>query len=129
MSIDDPNSWMQGAAAFKSIFEGLRSAIGLVREVGASNNSSDAEKYIVEEALTKAARASEIAEAEIAKALGYELCKCRFPPVAMLTVGRGIDRKSGRALPVYECPVCGYNTGGGIPYKRTVPKEDTSEQA
>jgi hypothetical protein len=28
-----------------------------------------------------------IAEAEIAKALGYELCKCDFPPTPMRTVG------------------------------------------
>ena len=33
MSLDDPGAWAQGAAAFKAIFDGLRSAIGMVTDI------------------------------------------------------------------------------------------------
>jgi hypothetical protein len=38
-------------------------------------------------ALDQAEAAAKFAEAQIAKALGYDLCKCQFPPTPMLTVG------------------------------------------
>src|ERR1700737_18245 len=57
---------------------------------------------------------------EIAKALGYELCKCEFPPTPMLTVGELNGRpKTG---PVYECPKCGFNTAGAFMYNRIAPE-------
>jgi hypothetical protein len=67
-----------------------------------------------------------IAEAELAKAFGYELCKCDFPPTPMLTVGyfnwnHGANKKEGD--PVYECPKCGYNTAGPFNYQSITEKK------
>lgn len=73
MPIDDPNAWVHGAQAFKTIFDGLRSAIGLVKELRASGENSDAQTRLVDEALDKANEAAKIAEAQVAQALGYEL--------------------------------------------------------
>jgi len=77
-------------------------------------------------ALEAAETSSKIAEAEVAKALGYELCKCQFPPTPMLTVGMMEGRpKTG---PVYECPRCGFNTAHPYTYERIAP-ERTSPPA
>lgn len=37
--IDDPNTWSQGAAAFKGIFDRLRSAIGMLRDLRGSGDA------------------------------------------------------------------------------------------
>jgi hypothetical protein len=120
MPLDDPATWSQGALAFKSIFDGLRSAISMVREARGGQGDGK-ETILIEAALEKANAATAIAEAEVAKALGFELCKCQFPPTPMLTVGsrtpHGPDRQ--KVVPVYECPKCGFNTAGGWSYKRT----------
>lgn len=84
MPIDDPNTWTQGAAAFKSIFESLRSAIGMLRDLRGSGEASRREGELIDAALDKATKAAAVAEAEVAKALGYQLCKCEFPPTPML---------------------------------------------
>jgi len=101
MSLDDPTAWAQGANAFKAIFDGLRSAIGLVKEVRASGGGSEAQQQLVDEALEKAGTAAKIAEAQVAKALGYSLCQCTFPPQIMLSIGR---HPTGRER--FECPGC-----------------------
>jgi hypothetical protein len=121
MPIDDPNSWAHGATAFRQIFDGLRSAIGLVRDIRASGATAPAEQKLVDEALSKAEVAANIAEAEIAKALGFELCKCRFPPVAMLTVGHHLAFGGQKSGPVFECPRCGFNTAAPFNYTRIAP--------
>jgi hypothetical protein len=59
-----------------------------------------------------------IVEAQVLKALGYELCKCEVPPTPMLTVGHRIPRGQSRSEPVYECPKCGYNTAGEQTFTR-----------
>ncbi|GEM77006.1 hypothetical protein [Vibrio sagamiensis] len=42
-----------------------------------------------------------MAEAQIAQALGYQLCKCTFPPQIMLSVGyRDFEE-------AFECKLCG----------------------
>jgi hypothetical protein len=46
-------------------------------------------------ALATAESSARMAEAEVAKALGYELCRCQFPPTPMLTVGY-FNRPVGR---------------------------------
>jgi lipopolysaccharide biosynthesis regulator YciM len=120
MPIDDPHTWSQAAEAFKGIFDGLRSAISLVREVQGASPANDQQEKLISAALTKAEDASKIAEAEIAKALGYELCKCEFPPTPMLTVGfREVYGKEGQSQSVYECPKCGFLTSGMWSFTRT----------
>jgi hypothetical protein len=121
MPLDDPNTWAQGAAAFKAIIDGLRSAIGLVKDVRNSGGSNAAQDKLVDEALMKAEAATKIAEAELAKAFGYELCKCEFPPIPMNTVGAIDNSMAQMRGPVYECPRCGYNTAHGWSYKRIAP--------
>jgi hypothetical protein len=129
MPIDDPAAWAQGAAAFKGIFDGLRTAIGVVRDVHNSGKPSSAEQTLVDEALDQAEKAAKIAEAQVAKALGYELCKCEFPPVPMLTVGH-IDNAHAKLWgAVYECPRCGYNSARVWSYTRIAPPREARPPA
>jgi hypothetical protein len=122
---EDPQIYVQGANAFKAIFDGLRSAIGMVRELrGTPGGGSEKEKALVDAAPDTADQATAIAQAEVAKALGYQLRKCEFPPTPMLTVGHAgsqLAAQRGVAGQVYECPKCGYNSALGLSYMRTVP--------
>jgi len=129
MSIDDPGTWSQGALAFKTIFDGLRSAIAMVREARSGASTGKGEDQLIDAALDKASKATVVAEAEVAKALGYELCKCEFPPIPMLTVGR-IDIPDLKMLgPVYECPKCGYNSAGPWGYYRIAAPRTAGQAA
>jgi len=122
--IDDPNTWLQGAAAVKAGFDAFRSAIAGLREIRTLVSGSDDQNKVVDEALDHAIRTAAVAEAEVAKALGYELCKCQFPPTIMLTVGYHSERPPTLKGPVFECPKCGYNTAGPWMYTRTAPKRE-----
>jgi hypothetical protein len=116
----DPHALAQGAAELKTAFDMFRSAIGLYRDARPSTKNPEQEKAITA-ALDKAEEAAKVAEAQIAKALGYELCKCQFPPIPMLTVGHIDNRLAKMSGPVYECPKCGYNTARIWGYTRTAP--------
>jgi hypothetical protein len=41
MPVDDPSSWTQGAAALKSAFDGIRSAIGVVKDIRGLGGGSE----------------------------------------------------------------------------------------
>src|SRR5581483_3453698 len=104
---------------FKAIFDGLRSAIGLLKEMRSSGAPEPEQQKLIDEALAKASDAAKIAEAQVAKALGFELCKCQFPPIPMLTVGHfAFGNRQG---PVFECPKCGYNSASPYGFTRTAP--------
>jgi hypothetical protein len=121
MDIGNPQDWQQGTGAIKMGIDTLRSLWALTKDIRGSDRK-DADE-VVEKAFEEAETSAKIAEAEIAKALGYELCRCAFPPTAMLTVGhftRGV--KIGEYKPVYECPKCGKDTAGPFIYERTTPK-------
>jgi hypothetical protein len=119
----DPMTIMAGVSAVKTAFETLRSAIGLVRETK-DLLPNDAKTAVITAALDNAETSSKLAEAEVAKALGYELCKCEFPPTPVLTVGMSArEPKSG---PVFECPKCGVDTSYPYTYHRTVPYREPS---
>jgi hypothetical protein len=124
MPIDDPNAWLHGAAAVKAAFDSLRSAIGLVRDARSLAGGTEQQNKVVEQALDHAERSASIAEAEVAKALGYELCKCTFPPTIMLTVGYRSGRPPTNTGPVFECPKCGFDTSSPFGYTRTAPPRD-----
>jgi hypothetical protein len=82
----DPLTIVSGISAVKTTFDALRTAIGLVKDT--KDLLPKGEKTaVITAALVAAESSSQIAEAEVAKALGYELCKCQFPPTPMLTVG------------------------------------------
>jgi hypothetical protein len=76
---------------------------------------------LIEAALEKASIATAVAEAEVAKGLGFELCRCQFPPIPTLTVGH-IDNPTAKMRgAVYECPKCGFNSAGPWSYNRIAP--------
>jgi hypothetical protein len=87
LAVDDPNTWLQGATALKTAFDAFRSAVGLVRDVKKTIGGDEAQTKLVTQALDHAVSTAAIAEAAIAKALGYQLCTCAFPPAPMLTAG------------------------------------------
>jgi hypothetical protein len=122
MVMPDPLTVAAGISAVKTTFDALRAAIGLVKDTK-DLLPKDAKTATITAALETAEASSKIAEAEIAKALGYELCKCQFPPTPMLTVGyhtRSLTDRPGS--PVFECPKCGITSAGPIMYERTAPK-------
>jgi hypothetical protein len=123
----DPITVSQGATAFKNIFDGLRSAIGMLRDLRGSQQPSKHEGELIDAALDKAATATAIAEAEVAKALGYQLCKCQFPLTPMLTVGHAnsqLAHQRGVQGQVYECPKCGFNSALELSCTRITPPGD-----
>ena len=118
MDLGNPQDWAQGAGAFKAVVEAFANVYKLIKDArSAGNKPSPAEDAAIDRALGEAEKASKVAEAQIAKALGYQLCHCTFPPTAMLTVGRALVWP-GPAGPVYECPKCGYNDHDGTAYHR-----------
>ena len=48
---------------------------------------------------------------QLAKALGYRLCQCEFPPNIMLLVGHTADEDRSH---VYRCPKCKRSTPGQV---------------
>lgn len=124
MPTNDPSNWARGSVALKAAFESVRSAIAMVEDVRSLGGISAQEQKAIDNALTIASSNTAIAEAEIAKALGFELCKCEFPPIPMRTVGYFSRPAAKREVgdPVYECPKCGYNTAGPYGYERIAPE-------
>ncbi len=59
-----------------------------------------AEKKSVQQSLEAAERDCKLAEAQIAQALRYQLCRCTFPPQIMRSIGYRQNREH------FECPVC-----------------------
>ena len=119
----DPITIAGGIATAKTAFEALRTAIGLVNDTK-NLLPKDEKTEVIAAALATAESSSRIAEAEIAKALGYELCKCQFPPTPMLTVGYfagAAGHKTGD--PVFECPKCGADNARPFRYVRTDRKQ------
>jgi hypothetical protein len=109
----DPATIISGISAVKSAFDAMRTAIGLVKETKDLLPNSNTTAAITA-ALATAESSSVLAEAEVAKALGYELCKCQFPPTPMLTVG-SIDNPQAKLRgPVFECPKCGLQHRGNV---------------
>jgi hypothetical protein len=124
MAQDDPKIPLKGPAAMKAAVDSMRSAIEMVKELRTLGGITADEQKAIDNALALATSNTAIAEAEMAHALGYELCKCSFPPTPMLTVGylgRGPKEMLG---PVYECPKCGFDTAGPYGYERTTPPRE-----
>lgn len=112
--------------ALKPTFDALRSAVGLLKDAKDLLPAGD-KQAAISQALATAEASAKLAEAEIAKALGFELCKCNFPPTAMLTVGYHTRSQGHRpGDPVFECPKCGINTAGPWMYERTAPEREGS---
>jgi hypothetical protein len=87
--------------AVKSAIEMFRGGVALAKEANELSGNSGA-KAAAAESLVAAERAVRLAEAEIAKSLGYHLCKCKFPPEIMLSEGH--EHEFGAE--VFRCPSC-----------------------
>jgi hypothetical protein len=112
----DPLVAAGAIGALKPAFDALRSALGLLKDAKDLLPAGD-KSAAISQALASAEASAKLAEAEIAKALGFELCKCEFPPTAMLTVGTHSGRM-GKAGAVYECPKCNFNTASPFSFTR-----------
>jgi hypothetical protein len=127
MPIDDPKTWIEGLGAVKLVFDNLRSAISLTRDVGGLGKGTPEQQKAIATALSSAASNTAIAEATLGQAFGYQLCKCDFPPTPMRTVGY-VSANLGNGMkpgdPVYECPKCGYKNVGPFTFTRTAPSRD-----
>jgi hypothetical protein len=98
-------------ALFKSGMEGMRGALTLWRDF--KGTLPEGKREEVEKAIELSEKQLQLAEAQIAKALGYQLCTCTFPPTPMLKVGycatltpipeRGLAYQN---RDVHECPKC-----------------------
>ncbi|MGH8565262.1 MAG: hypothetical protein ACREXW_14715 [Gammaproteobacteria bacterium] len=87
-------------------FESLKNALQLFKEsIGLVKTIKDAlpdspKKEAASKSLIAAQTAAEIAEANMAKALGFPLCQCSFPPGIMTLVSAGGHQD------LYKCPKC-----------------------
>lgn len=125
MELGSPQDWQQGAGALKQAVDAFGSVLKIFRDFRNTPGTPTAlENKAVDEALQQAEVAAQVAEAQLAKALGFELCHCAFPPTAMLTVGhyRGRGETRHEVKPVHECPRCGYLSVGRLPYERIAPE-------
>jgi hypothetical protein len=124
MPVDDPSTWVKGLAAAKTAIDSVRSAISMVKDVQSLGGGTQQQQKAIDQALTIASSNTAIAEAQLAQAFGFELCKCEFPPTPMKTVGYFDIPVAGHAEgdPVYECPKCGYTNAGPYQFHRTEPK-------
>ncbi len=102
---------LEGLAAAKTGFDLLRTALGAVKD--AKELLPTDQKEAVAATIEASERQFALAEAEIAKGLGYDLCKCQFPPTIMLRAGYMRD-----GTIVYECPTCKNNTMPGRLFTR-----------
>ncbi|MEW8458936.1 MAG: hypothetical protein AB2653_01360 [Candidatus Thiodiazotropha endolucinida] len=91
---------MEGLKTGLSLFG---QAIGLVKQTKELLPESQ-DKETIEKSLEEADRAAKMAEAQIAQALGYHLCKCTFPPQIMLSNGyKEVDYCQQEE---FICPAC-----------------------
>ncbi len=86
-------------SALKNALGLFKDAIGLAKDAKELLPIGD-KKTTITQSLEKAEKAANLAEAQIAKSLGYQLCKCTFPPQIMMSIGyEEYDEK-------FRCPNC-----------------------
>ena len=91
MGITDLSEYLTAANSALALFRGMREAL----PAGPKRDEAQQKIEQAEEAL-------EASKAELAKALGYNLCQCTFPPQIMLSTGRHPDYDEE----VFKCPNC-----------------------
>lgn len=77
---------------------GLRAALDLFKGIRDELKKKTAPQKGIDEQIARAETALKAGEAQLAKALGYRLCQCVFPPEIMLR-----DKNRGQSV----CPRCG----------------------
>jgi len=92
--MDDTNAIFEFLQNGKHVLDILRGIKDLL--------PAGAEADKAQEQINQAERALAASEAELAKALGYKLCQCTFPPQIMLSVGRHAEHDNE----IFKCPKC-----------------------
>jgi hypothetical protein len=118
-------------AGAKTGFDMLRAAIGLVRDVQGVLPEGE-KKDVVGRTLAEADKQVALAEAQIAQALGYPLCRCQFPPIPMLKVGwtsvpKPDPKRGGNRMvdvDAHECPKCLQTDVQGYGIERKIPQHE-----
>lgn len=120
----DPETIVRGAGAPKSAFDAMRDLLGLYKD--AKDVLPEGKKEAAALAISNSEKQIAIAEAQIAQALGYQLCRCEFPPVIMLAVGTIEDHVARTNKAVFECPSCGTDTAYpfGFHRKKTITRAE-----
>ena len=96
----DIDSAMESVKIGLSLFS---EAIGLARKTQEILPESE-DKVAIGKSLMEADKAVKFAEAQIAQALGYNLCKCTFPPQVMLS--KGYKETNYTHQEEFVCPLC-----------------------
>jgi hypothetical protein len=102
----------------KSGFDAVRTVLGLVKDVQVTLPPGE-KKEAIGKSLAHAEREVQLAEAQVARALGYRLCQCSFPPITMLLAGFRLDAFDNHQN-LHECPACKTNTARLEAWERTV---------
>jgi len=63
------------------------------------------DKDVISQSLESADKAAKLAEVQVAQALGYQLCKCTFPPQVMLSKGYKVQNYHHEEE--FVCASCG----------------------
>ena len=88
----DLKAFSEGVSLLGSVLSTVKSFIDILPK---------REKKEVSQKLVEVEQKLQVAEAQIAKGLGYELCRCTWPPQIMLHAG---DVEYGER---FRCPACG----------------------
>jgi hypothetical protein len=76
----DLTTFTEGIATLKTAIGAVRSAYSITKDIRSSGHSTESEQKAIENALRVASSNTAIAEATLAQAFGYEMCRCQFPP-------------------------------------------------
>lgn len=109
----------------KLAFDTLKVGLGMIKDVKDALPSEEQRKAVAV-AVQQSELQFQIAEAQMAQALGYELCKCEFPPTIMLAVGY-MARGDETGKTIHECPRCNRNTAAPYMFTRTRAVESAKE--
>ena len=88
----DLKPFSEGVSVLSSLVSTIKSVIDILPKK---------EKEIASRKLAEAEEKFKIAQTQIAKGLGYELCRCTWPPQIMLYAG---EAEYGEK---FRCPACG----------------------
>ncbi len=91
---------MSAFGEIAAAYQAIKAVIALLRETK-DVLPDGTEKRSVEQSLEVVERESKLAEAQIAQALRYQLCRCTFPPQIMLSRGYRQNRE------YFLCRNCG----------------------
>jgi hypothetical protein len=120
MDVVDPATW----ASIKQAIGTIRDAVGLARDVKQFLPPSKQEENIAH-SLDTADRAIDLAEVQIAKGLGYNLCQCAFPPKIMLK--NGMCEQTGREI--FSCQACGSEYPNRLQEQRRKERQEATTLA